>query len=63
MAFITLEDKYGEIECIFFANQLQKHLIVINEDNAIYVEGNISLREDEAPKLIVNKAILLNLQS
>ena len=59
MAFITLEDKYGEIECIFFANQLERHSDIVAEDNAICVEGNISLREDEASKLIVNKAILL----
>ena len=60
MAFITVEDKYGEIECIFFANQLARHADIVAEDNAICVEGNISLREDEPPKLIVNKAILLN---
>ena len=60
MAFITLEDKYGEIECIFFANQLERHADIVAEDNAVYVEGSISLREDEEPKLIVNKAIFLN---
>ena len=60
MAFITVEDKYGEIECIFFANQLERHADIVSEDNAVFLEGNISLREDEAPKLIVNKAILLN---
>ena len=60
MAFITVEDKYGEIECIFFSSQLEKHSNIVFEDNAVYLEGNISLREDEAPKLIVNKAILLN---
>ena len=59
MAFITLEDKYGEIECIFFPSQMQRCANLIAEDNAVYVEGNISLREDEDPKLIVNKAILL----
>jgi DNA polymerase-3 subunit alpha len=59
MAFITLEDKYGEIECIFFANQLERHADMVSEDNAICVEGNISLREDEDSKLIVNKVTLL----
>ena len=60
MAFITLEDKYGEIECIFFANQLERHADIVTEDNAVYIEGNISLREEEEPKLIVNRAMLLN---
>ena len=59
MAFITIEDKYGEIECIFFPSQLQRCATAIAEDNAIYLEGNLSLREDEDPKLIVNKATLL----
>ena len=59
MAFITLEDKYGEIECIFFPTQIQRCADIIAEDNSVYLEGNISLREDENPKLIVNKAILL----
>lgn len=60
MAFITLEDKYGEIECIFFANQLERNINIVVEDNAVFVEGNISLREDESPKIIVNKVISLN---
>ena len=60
MAFITLEDKYGEIECIFFASQLQKYADIVAEDNAVCLEGNVSLRDDEEPKLIVNKATLLN---
>ena len=60
MAFITVEDKYGEIECIFFTAQLQRFADVVSEDNAVFLEGNISLREDEPHKLIVNKAILLS---
>ena len=60
MAFITLEDKYGEIECIFFANQLERNINIVVEDNAVFVEGNISLKEDEPPKIIVNKVISLN---
>ena len=60
MAFITLEDKYGEIECLFFARQLERYADIVAEDNAIFIEGNISLREDEPPTVIVNKATLLN---
>ena len=60
MAFITLEDKYGEIECLFFARQLERFANIVAEDNAIFVEGNISIREDEPPTVIVNKAMLLN---
>ena len=55
MAFISLEDKYGEIECILFPTQFEKYSNLISEDSAIYAEGNISLREDETPKVIINK--------
>ena len=55
MAFISLEDKYGEIECILFPAQLQRYANCVQEDNAVFIEGNISLREDEEPKIIVNK--------
>lgn len=59
MAFISLEDKYGEIECILFPNMLEKYASVISEDSAVYIEGALSLREDESPKIIVNKATAL----
>ncbi len=55
MAFFTLEDKYGEIECIAFSSQYEKYSRYIQEDMALYVEGNISLREDEAPKILVSR--------
>ena len=55
MAFIYIEDKYGEIECILFPTQFEKCTDLILEDNAVYVEGNISLRDDEAPKIIINQ--------
>ncbi len=55
MAFISLEDKFGEMECIVFASQFEKYSSVIKEDSALIVEGNISLREDEDPKILVSK--------
>ena len=55
MAFISLEDKYGEIECIVFPAQLQRYSAYAQEDNAVLIEGSVSVREDEDPKVIVNK--------
>ncbi len=55
MAFFSIEDKYGEIECIAFASQYERFASFIKEDNAICIEGNISLREDEAPKILVSQ--------
>ena len=55
MAFISLEDKYGEIECISFPAQFQRYANCIQEDTAVLIEGNVSIREDEDPKIIINK--------
>ena len=54
MAFITLEDRYGDIECIAFAGAFSKFSHLLRVDNAVAVLGNISLREDEAPKLLIS---------
>ena len=59
MAFFSLEDKYGEIECIAFPSQFERNSTRLREDTALCIEGNISLREDEAPKIIISKAIEL----
>ena len=59
MAFFSLEDKYGEIECIAFPNQYEKYSQLIKEDSALCIEGNVSLREDEDPKLTVFKIVEL----
>ena len=55
MAFFSLEDKYGEIECIAFPAQFARNSSYIREDNALCVEGNVSLREDEGAKILVSK--------
>lgn len=59
MAFLTVEDKFGEIECILFPSQLDRYTKIALEDNAVYIEGSLSLREDEAPKIIINKLVSL----
>ncbi len=53
MAFITVEDRYGDIECIAFAGVFSKFSHMLRQDNAVVISGNISLREDEAPKLLI----------
>lgn len=59
MAFVSLEDKYGEIECIVFSSQYQRFFDVIGEDVAVLIEGTVSVREEEDAKIIVNKITLL----
>ncbi len=55
MAFFTLEDRMAEIECVVFSRQFANLSHLIRRDCGVYVSGNISLREDEAPKLLVQR--------
>ena len=55
MAFFRLEDQYGEIECVVFARQFAESAHLVRTDLAVAVTGTVSLREDEPPKILVNR--------
>ena len=55
MAFFTLEDQSGELECIVFSRQFSECAHLIRADLAVCVSGSVSLREEEAPKVLVNR--------
>ena len=54
MAFFTLSDRYGEIECIVFARTYSQILYLIREDAALCISGSVQAREDEDVKFIVS---------
>ncbi len=54
MAFIVLEDRYGEIECLVFPNKYAESHHCIRVDAPLFIEGTVSLREEEEPKILVN---------
>ena len=54
MAFFKIEDRYGEIECLAFPTQYSKHSYKIRVDAPLYIEGNLSVREDEDTKILVS---------
>ena len=56
MAFITLEDAFGSVECLVFPKVLNRYSGVLYEGNTLLVSGTLSLREDEAPKILLNDA-------
>lgn len=53
MCFATLEDLYGTIECLVFPRVYDQVGKLIQVDAVLTLRGALSLREDEAPKLIV----------
>ena len=63
MAFFGLEDKFAEIEVVVFAKQYARFSNEIYEENAVYVEGNISEEEGEAPKILLSNIIPLKSNS
>ncbi len=56
MAFLSLEDAYGAIECLVFPKILQQYSGLLREGEKLFVGGTLSLREDEEPKLLLNFA-------
>ena len=54
MAFITLEDFYGSTEIIIFDNLYSKVSKEVIEDNIIFVEGKLSIREDDGVRIVAS---------
>ena len=54
MAFITIEDLYGSIEVIVFENCYQSCSNILMEDRVVLVEGRLSIREDDEPKIVAS---------
>ncbi|MBO5060835.1 MAG: DNA polymerase III subunit alpha [Clostridia bacterium] len=59
MAFLRIEDLYGAIEVIVFPKILTSFNHILSEESIVMLEGRVSLREDEEPKLLCEKASLL----
>ncbi len=55
MAFFTLEDRLGEIECLAFPRVREKFADLIVTDAVVRVDGQLSLREDEKPKILISR--------
>lgn len=60
MAFFDLDDKYGEIECVVFSKQFENYYQYIRTDEAVAVEGNLSIKEDGKTNIIVSRMSLLS---
>ena len=60
MAFFTLGDRYGEIECIAFAKTYARVSFLIREDAALCVVGTVQTRDDEDARFIVSNIVPLS---
>ncbi len=55
MAFLQLEDLYGMTEVMVFPKVYERIASQLQLDEAVLVAGRLSVREDEAPKLLLDK--------
>jgi len=59
MAFITLEDLLGTIEVLVFPAVFEKYHHLLYEDSPVIIEGKISFKEEEEPKIIAETILEL----
>ncbi len=55
MAFLTIEDLYGQAEIILFESCYQACSQILLNDKIVLVEGRLSIREDEDTKIVANR--------
>ena len=54
MAFVTVEDMYGAIECVCFPKVYDKIRNFLETDRVVSLSGKISIDEDKAPVIILD---------
>jgi len=59
MAFVNVEDLYGQMEVIVFPNIFEQYANLLADDSQIIVEGRISVKEEEQPKIIADRIMAL----
>ncbi len=58
MAFVTVEDLYGAIECVCFPKVYDKIRGFMETDAVVRLSGKLDIHEDKAPTIIVDKMTL-----
>lgn len=54
MAFISVEDMYGSIECVAFPNVFDRIKSVVATDKIVYLTGKMQLDSEKAPVIILD---------
>jgi len=56
MAFVTVEDKWGEIEVICFASTLEDHGYLLTTGSVVLLDATVSVKDENEIKLILRSA-------
>lgn len=59
MAFVTVEDLYGEIDLVVFPEVYQKFRTDMEEGNPVYVSGQLQISDVENVKMILNNLVII----
>ena len=59
MAFVQLEDLYGVTEVLVFPKVFERVASALQTDAPVLMSGKLSIREDEAPKLLLDRVVPL----
>ncbi len=62
MAFVTVEDLYGSIECVCFPKIYDRIRNFLETDKVVSLSGKISIETDKAPVIIVDKMTEFSLE-
>ncbi len=62
MAFVTVEDLVGTVECVCFPKVYDKIKSFLAADKVVSVAGKLSISEDKAPAIIVDKMTEFSLE-
>ncbi len=62
MAFVTVEDLYGAVECVCFPKIYDRIRNFLETDKVVSLSGKISIETDKAPVIIVDKMTEFSLE-
>ncbi|MDO4566611.1 MAG: DNA polymerase III subunit alpha, partial [Oscillospiraceae bacterium] len=57
MAFVIIEDMSGMAEMIVFPKTLMQYAALLKDNNIIVARGRVSVKEDEAPRLVCEEVL------
>ena len=57
MAFVTIEDLYGEEQIMVFENVYNESIDLLYEESMVFIEGRVSIREDKKDITIIASSI------
>ena len=60
MAIVTIEDIYGEFECMMFPKTYEKFADILTEDRIAHINGKISIRVGEKPSILIENINFLD---